>query len=162
MNTNMQNIHLWWPNSKQGWRHVSGQQKPIRDVLIVQPNNWKRLIHNWSLQKSTRLAMLDQECVIACSPLEPRRFMCEITGTMLPCKPACRQRHSPCAHYFPITDQLLRSHSSRLQIRTVLEAYSSTSSLLGAHEESRAISPPGQLHWLNKWWKWTAPNKTFF
>lgn len=59
-------------------------------------------------------------------------------------KASVQQRQSPCAHYLPITDQLLWSHSSRLQIRTVLEAYSSTISLRDAQAEPGAISPSGQ------------------
>lgn len=55
-----------------------------------------------------------------------------------------QQRQTPCAHYLSITDQLLWSHSSRLQIRPVLVVYSSTSSRWEAPTGPRAISPSGQ------------------
>lgn len=44
-------------------------------------------------------------------------------------KVSMQQRQTPRAHYLSITDQLLRSHSSRLQICLALVAYSSTISL---------------------------------
>ena len=47
-------------------------------------------------------------------------------------KASMQQRQTPCAHYLSITDQLLWSHSSRLQIRLVSVAYSSTISLQDA------------------------------
>lgn len=55
-----------------------------------------------------------------------------------------QQRQTPCAHYLSITDQLLWSHSSRLQIRPVLVAYSSTSSRWEVPTGPWAISPSGQ------------------
>lgn len=55
-----------------------------------------------------------------------------------------QQRQNPCAHYLPITDQLLWSHSSPLQIHLVLVAYSSTISLWDAQAGPRATSPSGQ------------------
>lgn len=54
-----------------------------------------------------------------------------------------QQRQAPCAHYLSITDQLLWSHSSRLQIHPVLVAYSSTISLWDAQTGPRAIGPSG-------------------
>lgn len=59
-------------------------------------------------------------------------------------KASMQQRQTPCAHYLSITDQLLWSHSSRLQIRPVLVAYSSTISLWDAQTGPWAISPSGQ------------------
>lgn len=59
-------------------------------------------------------------------------------------KASMQQRQTPCAHYLSITDQLLWSHSSRLQIRLVSVAYSSTISLQDAQTGPWAISPSGQ------------------
>lgn len=80
----------------------------------------------------------------SCSPLKLRRSYVRSLGWSS-LKACMEWRQSPCAHYLPITDQLLWSHSSRLQIRTASEAYSSTSRLREAQEESRAISPPGRV-----------------
>lgn len=61
-------------------------------------------------------------------------------------KASMQQKHTPCAHYLSITDQLLWSHSSRLQIRPVQVALSSTiSSTISLWDaQPWAISPSGQ------------------
>lgn len=107
------------------------------------PRRWAWPLHWWSPCSSERLG--GGICGRQFS-FKTEEIICEIAGTPLPWKPASRRRHSPCTHYLPITGQLPRSHSSRLQIRTVLEAYSSASRLREAQEESRAISPPGQCY----------------
>lgn len=125
-------------------------------------HGWNRTESNWVEQKKTedllfftisRTFLIYQ--LILLNAHEVRNLWLHVhckTEKIIPEEPlgnsslkaSMQQRQTPRAHYLSITDQLLWSHSSRLQISLVLVAYSSTISLRDVQTGPRPISPSGQ------------------